>query len=408
MLNITAPGKTHKRWGGLLLTIALCTTALYLLQPDQALDGDSLLFSQVERGSLPQKVQGFGKFVALDNQLLTAPFHGTVSQLHYRTGDIVEKGAVIIEMVNYDVQRLLQEAQMDYAQAKLTTERTMLDWQQRIQQQHGRIREYAANLSLQELENTARQHLFEQAIISTLEIERSRLQLSQAKDVHQRALEELERLQLQKKQALLLEENSVHLALQRLTSRQLDADRLQITAPLAGKLDNLQVSIGQSILPGDTFAAIKGESDFALRVRIPQRSAGQLHAGQTAEFNLGDPYTATVRTIFPGVRQGFIEIELSLPETIQDAKEDLELPVAIITGRYDDAWYVQKPLGIIHGSKIPLFVKEGQVLKRMEVLVQDILDNHLILAPHALAQHTKVLISDSAAFQTKSHVTLKE
>jgi hypothetical protein len=42
------------------------------------------------------------------------------------------------------------------------------------------------------------------------------------------------------------------------------------------------------------------------------------------------------------------------------------------------------------------------MLRKVEVVVQDILDSYVILAPQALALHTQVLISDSTLFQTQS------
>lgn len=402
MYKLTAPRNIHKRWIAFLIVSSVLLTVLVMMTPQQTVSAESMQFAVVERGNLPQKIQGFGKFIALDNQLLTSPFHGTVEKVHYRTGDVVKKGAVILELINHDVQRLLQEAEMDYSQAILAGKRALLDWEQRLQQQQGLIQDLAGELSIQQLESSAKQRLFQQNIISVLEMQRAKVQLTQASENHQRAVQELARLQQQKQQSLLLEENSAHLALQRLNSRRNDAERLQVRAPFSGKLDNLHVTVGQAVLQGDTFVAIKGESEFALRARVPQRYASQVKIGQHAVFELGKSTEGVIRTIFPGVRQGFIEVELTVPANLEGVQEDLELPVAIITGMYQDALYVKKPEGLVHSSKIPLFVKDGDMLRKVEVVAQDILDSYVILAPQALALHTQVLISDSTLFQTQS------
>jgi hypothetical protein len=60
----------------------------------------------------------------------------------------------------------------------------------------------------------------------------------------------------------------------------------------------------------------------------------------------------------------------------------------------------------VHSSKIPLFVKDGDMLRKVEVVAQDILDSYVVLAPQALALHTQVLISDSTLFQTQTRLKI--
>ncbi|MBI1239510.1 MAG: efflux RND transporter periplasmic adaptor subunit [Alphaproteobacteria bacterium] len=91
---------------------------------------------------------------------------------------------------------------------------------------------------------------------------------------------------------------------------QLDAQRQRLTegrvlAPAAGRVLRVPVTAGSVVLPGDPIAVLASE-DYLLRLRLPERHARYLKAGDTIRLSReGAAETAgTIRLVYPEIEEG--------------------------------------------------------------------------------------------------------
>ncbi|NRA59857.1 MAG: HlyD family efflux transporter periplasmic adaptor subunit [Psychrobium sp.] len=404
----TVQGNSRLWLIALMVLISLPILAL-TISDKQSVDVNSVRFAPVEYGTLDLTINGFGKFVALDNQILTAPFTGTIRKLHYRAGDYVTAGANIVELENRQIVLAFQEADSDWQRAKLKLAKRKLELEQQRQQLQASLRQEKAELAMAQLNYQAKQKLFSQQIIPELEMKRVLLQLHQQQDFLQQKHDDIKRFKLQSTQSLALEHQGLTLAKQRMLTRKADRARLIIKAPFAGRLDNLRLFPGQSLQLGEKLAVIKGESKYTARAKIPQRYSAQLKIGQRAELTFIDhKISALVSTILPGVKHGFIELELTLLSVPQLIKEDMEVKVAIVIETLEQSIYVTKPTGFLSSNIADLFVKENSMLRKVRVNILRQTDQYLVLASDSLSVDSLVVVSDTRAFTDQSIIELED
>lgn len=82
----------------------------------------------------------------------------------------------------------------------------------------------------------------------------------------------------------------------------------QVLAPADGRVLKKQVAVGSVVLPGDAVAMI-AQQNFKLRLRIPERHARYLKAGDKirvdgAEFGDHAPKSGTIELIYPQIEDG--------------------------------------------------------------------------------------------------------
>lgn len=82
----------------------------------------------------------------------------------------------------------------------------------------------------------------------------------------------------------------------------------QVLAPAAGRVLKVPVTAGTVILPGEPVASI-AEQNFVLRLRVPERHARFLKAGDPVRvdgdgFSNGGPQFGTIRLVYPQIEDG--------------------------------------------------------------------------------------------------------
>ncbi len=85
-------------------------------------------------------------------------------------------------------------------------------------------------------------------------------------------------------------------------------DEGQVLAPVAGRILTVPLTKGTVVLNGDTIATV-GEQPFRLRLRIPERHAVSLKAGDTIRLDAGqlgsqNGATGTITLVYPQIEEG--------------------------------------------------------------------------------------------------------
>jgi RND family efflux transporter MFP subunit len=91
----------------------------------------------------------------------------------------------------------------------------------------------------------------------------------------------------------------------------------QILAPVDGRVLKRMVSVGSVVLPGDTVEMI-AQQDFKLRLRVPERHARFLKAGDKiridgAEFGQQDSKFGTIDLVYPLIEDGRVIADATVP-----------------------------------------------------------------------------------------------
>ena len=91
----------------------------------------------------------------------------------------------------------------------------------------------------------------------------------------------------------------------------------QVLAPVAGRVLTVPVTKGTVVLGGDSVASI-AESNYILRLRVPERHAGTLKTGDSvrvdgAEFGRSGAWFGKVTLVYPTIQEGRVVADAEVP-----------------------------------------------------------------------------------------------
>jgi HlyD family secretion protein len=106
-------------------------------------------------------------------------------------------------------------------------------------------------------------------------------------------------------------------------------DSLTLRAPVAGKLTDTDLQIGQIVKPGDRLGEVVAATGFKAEADIDEYYLGRVQAGQTADVEIdGQRYDLTVTRVDPQVKDSTFRVELAF----NGAQPDL-LPGEALEGK---------------------------------------------------------------------------
>jgi membrane fusion protein (multidrug efflux system) len=186
--------------------------------------------AEVAAADLQETVRGIGTLRAPAEVVISPEAAGRVAQIHFREGNAVEQGELLVELEDEKLQRQLaaREAALKSAEARLANVQRTFERQQ---------------------------NLVEQGLVSEQEFEGVRTELQSAEADVERFRAEL---------ALIREQ----------------VQDTVIRAPFAGVISERLVDPGAYVAPGDALARLYQLDPLELSFSVPERYAGRIEPGQ--------------------------------------------------------------------------------------------------------------------------------
>lgn len=291
----------------------------------------------LETGSIEQTSDVVGTIEARDSVILKPEIDGRLNQVLVKEGDRVTKGQTIIKIDNSDWQAELLEAQANLASSRArlaeleagSREEDIQEAQARLQEakarlanakQGGRVEEIAqaqaqvnsaqasAELAQQRVkrydglrtegaisEDQYQEYLTESRN-ATAELEQaqrrlSQLQKSRRSDIDElaaaveREAQNLRRLQNGPRQEVIAQAKAnVGEAIARVRMAEVNVNKTDVVAPIAGIVGDIPVEVGDYVQEGDTLTTLTANNVLELNLSIPLENAPQLRLGLPVEI----------------------------------------------------------------------------------------------------------------------------
>src|SRR5690606_15341635 len=306
----------------------------------------SVVFTDtVRRGTMVRQVRGPGNLVPEDIRWITTLTPGRVERVHVRPGTEVKRGTLLLELSNPDVniQALQAEQALTAAEARLVELRTNLETQRLNQQAVVAAvrREYEEALR----QVRTNEELAREGLVSTIELENAR---GRAEELRIRNEVEQERLRI------LTESIEAQLQVQRDQVERLRAiaefqreqvESMRIRATADGVLQQMNLEVGQWVIPGNTLGAIVQPGRLKAELRIPETQIRDVTVGQPVQIDTRNGIVpGRVLRIDPSVTSGAVKVEVALEgELPRGARPDLSVDGTIEVERLEDVLYVGRP-----------------------------------------------------------------
>ena len=354
------------------LLVAGTTVGLARLRPAApGVEKGTLWIDTVKQGELLRQVRGNGTLVPEDLRVVSALTAGRVDRVLVRAGARCEPNTILLEMSNPDVQlqALDAERQVKLAEAELANLRASLDAQRLAAVSTVAEARRSANEAERQLKVAER--LASEGLTSTMEIDRARDALDEARERHN---SEKERL------VLLTESLKAQLEL-----RRSEADRLRaiarfqqervasmtVRAGQKGVLQSLSLQPGQWVNPGQELARVAGQDRLKAVVRVPETQARDLALGLAADVDTRNGIVkGHVSRVDPASQNGTVSVDVALDGALpRGARPDLSVDATIEIERLANVMHVGRPADGSSETTVGLFVLEpdGRHARRVPV-----------------------------------------
>ncbi len=397
--------------GAGVAAIALVTLALSRLEPAAPSVNASVVFTDtVKRGPMVREVRGPGNLVPEDIRWITTLTPGRVERIHVRPGTEVERGTLLLELSNPDVniQALQAEQALTAAEAELARLRTDLETQRLNQEASVATVRREHQEALRQVRTN--EELAREGLVSTIELENARdraAELETRLEVEQERLrlftESIEgRLQVQREQVERLR------AIAEFQRNQLESMSIRATAD--GVLQQMALEVGQWVIPGNTLGAVVQPGRLKAELRIPETQIKDVTVGQPVRIDTRNGIVpGSVIRIDPSVINGAVVVEVALEgELPRGARPDLSVDGTIEVERLDDVLYVGRPAYGQSESTVGLFrlTENGTHAVRVPVRLGRASVNTIEVVD-GLQEGDVVILSDMSSWDQHDRVRIK-
>jgi len=396
-----------------VLIAVLALIAWLVIQPSAVnkVSKDKIWIASVQQGDLKVQVQAYGKLKSKVQRLITAPTNATVEEIILKPGAIVTANTILLQLSNPDLVQQVRDAHSKL-ESRTTNHRQLLINQKReILSNKIRLESLFSRLEVAQLKVVAETPLVDKGIVSKIDFKASKLDERQL--VRQLALEQERLVQLKElhQENLTISQNKIaqqHGQIEVLTQR---SDRLTVKAGMAGVLQEMPLSLGESVTLGQQLALVGSMNDLVANLTVPQSQMSQLQIKQKVSVDThGGLIQGFVSRIDPVVADGGIQIEVELTSQLtKNSRPELTIDGTIYTANLNNVLYLKKPVNAMAGGKTKLFrlKDQGETAEAIAVVYGEETDEFIQIIA-GVSNGDSFILSDMSRWQDVAQITITD
>lgn len=316
-----------------------------------ALDADRVVLGDAESGLFAPEVTVPGVVVDMATTAAPSPEDGSVSQIHFRNGDRVAAGDVVLLLRNSALEREVADNLVRLGREALAIEAQIAELDRRLNDSRSQLRDIAFRKRQAVMELERNLVLEQRGFASPARMERLRDEVAFYAEEESNAREVLEntRQDADRRSERL---NAAQARLERLS--QSIADRLEgltIRAPADGQISGLTLSVGEPVSSGEVlFTVTRGRPD-RISAQVMESAAQDLFVGLEARLRAPHSGELSIEAIDPQARDGAVDVRLAfLSEPSNALRAGQMVQIAIQTDEPRSA--VTVPFGELVGPDV--------------------------------------------------------
>ncbi len=340
------------------VVVILVTVGVSRLEPAApGVDRDTVYTDTVQRGEMLRQVRGTGTLVPEEIRWISAITNSTVERIVLRPGVTVEPDTVIVELSNPQLEQSALEAQLQLAAAQARYKSRQVELDREVLTQRANVASAESALNQAEYEASLDEELFEDQLVSELQLRQKQTAANQARIQQQIEAQRLEILIDSMETQLAAEQAEVDRLETIYELRRDEVADLRVTAGVAGVLQEVPLEEGASVTPGTNLARVGDPTQLMAELRIAETQARDVQIGQPASIDTRNGIIpGQVIRIDPAVQQGTVTVDVSLDgELPRGARPDLTVDGTIELERLVDVVYVGRPVYGQEDSVVTLF-----------------------------------------------------
>lgn len=296
--------------GGTVLAAILLWLALGNFSSTLKVERRGLSIGEVKRTQFDDYVSVDGSVVPIQVVQISPEEGGVIRQKIVEEGAHIRKGDIIVKLSNSNLDLEILNAESELAEKQNMLRNTQIT----MEQDQLNNQTEAAQLSM-DMQAKKRAYLHQTALQkeqlnSREEYLKSKEDYELSSQKHALIQQRLKKdAQLRRSQMEQMSENlsSMLRNVQLVRKRK---ERLDVRSQIDGEVGQLDIELGQSIVPGQKIGVINDLSDYKVEAKIDEHYIDRVHSGLTATFEQnGKRYELTVRKVYPEVKDGRFKID---------------------------------------------------------------------------------------------------
>ena len=417
-MDIRRPPARGQRWRQVLiwgapalLVLVLLVWSITLLQRPPAVAGERVWSGSVERGELVREVAAAGSLVAPRLRAVTNRNAGVIEEVLVLPGDRVEHGDVLIVMSSPDLDEELATARWDLAAAEADEAVQRVESENRQLDLVAQLAQAESEYTGARLELEAQEELAGAQVFSAIELERSRLRVSQlrrrleAEQARSERAPELRQAQRDAAQARLARHRDKVAHLEALV------ELLSVSAPNAGIVQDVLIQEGERLNAGQQVASIVDPEHLIARLRVPEREAADVLIGQPVRLEVGrETIAGEVTRVDPSARDRHIDVDVALVSNpLPGLRPDQSISGRIELDRLENVLHLPRPAQARQeGQRLRVFVLDdsGRRAQQREIEIGRLSASRAEVTS-GLNAGEQVILADLSEYEDSERIRLR-
>lgn len=417
-MDSVVPRDHKKRWLKIFLVVLALSLALVFawrsipkgLQVAKA----DIRVQQAEQGVFLDDLIVRANAQPLNSVILDSVESGRVEEVYLQDGAMVKQGQLLFRLSNSQRNLELLQRKGEHTQQVANIANMQVLFQSANSEAKRQLAQRAFELQQAKKKHERNQRLTQEGYISEAAFEESKDQYERADFTH-REEEKHQTQNAQVRQAALTRMEAGIQGLQtglKLVTQAVDA--LTVRAPIAGKLTDFHLQVGESVVTGKRLGRVDDPSSFKLQAQVDEYYLNRISTGQHGKARMiDDSYDVVVMAVYPQIKEGRFLVELKFDDQAptQLSQKQLSpgqsLDLTITLGAPKTALIL--PMGSYindsGGAWVFVLDESGKSAEKRRIKIGQ-RSNRQVEIVDGIKAGEKVLISSYAQYQTVQHLNL--
>jgi len=354
----------------------------------------------VTRGTINKTLISTGKIHPVNKRLISAKTSGMIEEIVAKSGDMVTPNSVIAVLSNTQLNTELRSAANALALANAQFTVTKLALADELRTIEYTIAELKSAIKLQSFKLSGQQSLSLKGIVSAFDLAQTKAEKDQLLLKLNHAYETLPALKQGHKAKLSAKLVHLNQLKSLVKQKEFEVKNLNITAGMAGVLQNVELYLGQVIALNEKLGVVAKLRPLIARVKVVQGAASQIHKNMPVQISTnGAVIDGQISLISSNANNGYVNIDVSLQSSLPDSiKTDATVQARIEIFNDDNALYIPRAPYLSEGVN-RIYKVNSQAKAQLISIQLGLTDGQKIQVLVGLKQGDRVLIIDPKSFK---------
>jgi len=354
----------------------------------------------VTRGTINKTLISTGKIHPVNKRLISAKTSGMIEEIVAKSGDMVTPNSVIAVLSNTQLNTELRSAANALALANAQFTVTKLALADELRTIEYTIAELKSAIKLQSFKLSGQQSLSLKGIVSAFDLAQTKAEKDQLLLKLNHAYETLPALKQGHKAKLSAKLVHLNQLKSLVKQKEFEVKNLNITAGMAGVLQNVELYLGQVIALNEKLGVVAKLRPLIARVKVVQGAASQIHKNMPVQIlTNGAVIDGQISLISSNANNGYVNIDVSLQSSLPDSiKTDATVQARIEIFNDDNALYIPRAPYLSEGVN-RIYKVNSQAKAQLISIQLGLTDGQKIQVLVGLKQGDRVLIIDPKSFK---------